>query len=133
MPAPTFPPPGTPGAPTGVLRPITINPAGGQLFGNTGAIPLTCALSATCRGLLTLGRPGAVTAAKKAHKPVTYGRTTFSIPAGHTQSIRIKLNAAGQKLLRGHKSLRAAATAKVGTKTVTTTLTLKRATKHRKR
>ena len=96
-------------------------------MGNTGLIPLTCALSTACRGTLSLGPPGAVIAANRTHKAVSYGRATFSIRAGHTQSIRIKLNAAGQKRLRGHTSLRVAATAKVGTKAVTTIVTLRRA------
>ena len=133
IPAPTFPPPGTPGTPTGVLRPVTIGPAGGQLFGNTGSIPLTCALSATCRGTLTLGRPGAVAASRKPGRPVVYGRATFSIRAGHTQSIRIKLNAAGRRQLGTRRSLRVTAIAKIGTKSVTATVTLKRAAKHTKK
>lgn len=86
FPPPTFPVPGALGTPIGVLRPVTINPAGDQLFGNTG----------------------------------------------HTQNIRIRLNAVARKLLRGHTSLRVTATATVGTKAVTATVTLKRAAKHAK-
>jgi hypothetical protein len=130
-PPPTFPPPGIPGAPTGALRPVTINPTGGQLFGNTGLIPLTCALSTACNGALTLGPFRAGAAAKsKPRKAKTYGSAQFSIPAGHTTAVRVTLNASGRKALRGHKSLKVTATAKVGTKDVTATLTLKRAAKH---
>jgi hypothetical protein len=134
FPSPTFPPPGTPGAPTGVLRPVTINPTGGQLLGNIGLLPLTCGLNTACNGTLTLGPFGAGAAAKKKpRKAKSYGAARFSIPSGHTQAVRVTLNASGRKALRGHKSLKVTATAKVGTNDVTATLTLKRVAKHGKR
>ena len=128
------PTPTPPMTPFGVLRPVTISPVGGQLLGSAGSIPVTCALRGTCRGTLTLDRPGGVAATKQARRPVIYGRGSFSIRAGHTQKIRVPLNAAARKLLRGGRtSLRVAATATVGTKSVTTLVTLRRIVKHAKR
>jgi hypothetical protein len=43
---------------------------------------------------------------KKSKKPAVYGNASFSIPAGQTGKITIKLTAAGRKLLKGKKKAR---------------------------
>lgn len=122
------PPPaggGTP-PPASVMRPIAVDLKGAGLNGNTGSVPLTCVLTVACNGTLTLLPRGAHGATKKL---TTYGRARFSIAAGRTQIVKVKLNASGRKKLKGHKSLKVIASARVGGKTVTRALTFKLATR----
>jgi hypothetical protein len=106
--------------------PLTL-PARGQLRGNTAALPLACILTTACDGVLRLtDRAPAATAARKKAKPRALGSARFSIPAGKTATVKVKLNRAGRKLARRHKTLRVVATAKAGGQTVTKRLKLKR-------
>ena len=117
---------GAGGGGAGDVRPLTF-PTGGQLLGTTAAVPLACALATACNGRVELS-DGAVVlriAAKKAKKPKVYGSSSFSIPAGKTKSVKVKLNAAGRKRLGRHKSLSLTVTAKVGSHTVSSRVTFK--------
>ena len=100
--------PTAPALPT-VGLPITRIP----VRGGTASVPIQC-LVVNCTGLLALQSAppaGAAMAAshakpKKGHKPkaVTYGAARFSVPAGKTAKIKVKLGAAGRKLLKGRHS-----------------------------
>jgi hypothetical protein len=107
--------PKAPALPT-VGLPITTIP----VRGGTASVPIQC-LVVSCSGLLTLQSAppaGAARAAnhavraashakRKSHrkpKTVTYGSAHFSVPAGTTAKIEVKLGAAGRKLLKGHRS-----------------------------
>jgi hypothetical protein len=61
-------------------------------------IKLTCTGTGTCRGKLTLTAKGTAKKGKKG-KTETIGTASFSIPAGTTVTIKLKLNAAGKTLL----------------------------------
>jgi hypothetical protein len=78
------------------------------------AIPLSCA-TALCIGKLQLQNfaDGKATAASKHRKPVTYGSASFSIAAGKAVTIKIKLNAAGKRLLKAHKTAKVYANAAI--------------------
>jgi hypothetical protein len=73
---------------------------------------LTCAGTATCSGKLTLTRSRTNGKGKHKHtKTDTIGTTTFSIPAGKSTAVALKLNAAGGALLSaGHGRLDASLT-----------------------
>ena len=62
------------------------------------AVKLACTGTATCSGKLTLTGKSTPKKGKKA-KTETIGTATFSIPAGKTATIELKLNAAGKALL----------------------------------
>jgi alpha-tubulin suppressor-like RCC1 family protein len=66
--------------------------------GKDAAVKLTCTATATCAGKLTLTVKGT---AKKGKKPKTetIGAAGFSIPAGKTATVKLKLNATGRALL----------------------------------
>ncbi len=115
-------PPGGGGAPGGVgkagpppipaigLPSLTI-----PVAGNTATVPLQC-LVVDCTGTLALQNTqlaGVASAAKarkrhkkKAKKLVSYGSASFSVKAGTTGNVKIKLDGAGRKLLKGHKTAR---------------------------
>jgi hypothetical protein len=86
----------TPPAPTGSvsLDGSTIN------VQNSGRaqVKLACTGTATCSGKLALTGKSTPKKGKKA-KAQTIGTATFSIPAGKTATIELKLNAAGKALL----------------------------------
>jgi len=90
-------------------------PSGGSLVGTTASIPVTCVLTTACEGLLRLTNQAGAAARKKVK---TYGRKKYSIPAGKTKRIRIKLNKAGKKKARSRKSVRFNVTTKIGGKNV---------------
>ncbi len=73
-------------------------------------IPLCCS-GADCAGLVTLLRASGAAARSAAKKPVSYGSARFSVKAGATAKVRVKLNRVGRALLRKRK--RAAVTARV--------------------
>lgn len=95
--------------------------------GNNVTLPLECALDATCAGLLQLLQQTKA-AGKQAKKKRTaiYGRARFSVPAGKTKRVKVKLTKAGKKLLRKRKSARMLASATVGSQVATATVTIKR-------
>jgi hypothetical protein len=109
--------------------------------GGKASVKLTCTGTASCTGKLTLtitskgrGKHG-----KKA-KTETIGMAAFSIPAGKTGVVTIKLTAAGRALLQaGHGKLSASLTivksspVPASTKRESVTLVQKQATKAKKR
>lgn len=101
----------------------------GRVVGNRVVLPLTCALDATCEGLLQLLRQAKATAkiAKKAKEKATvYGRVRFKVPANKKRLVKVKLTKAGKKLVRRSKSVQMLASATVGSQVATETLTIKR-------
>jgi hypothetical protein len=100
----------------------------GKVAGRTATVPVTCALDATCAGLLQLLRRATAAKAAKSRKPTVYGRARFSIPARKTVRVKVKLTKAGKKLLRRKrgKSVRMVARATVGSQVTTTTVKLSR-------
>lgn len=77
--------------------------------GNTATVPIQC-LVANCAGTINLQsaqQAGAARAAStsKAKRPklVSYGTAKFSLKAGTTGKVKVKLNASGRKLLKGRK------------------------------
>jgi len=103
------------GAPVGLGAPTAI-PAVGlpkrtlPVKNNAVGVPLQC-LVVNCTGTLALQnaqQAGLARAAakKKATKPktVSYGSVSFSIAAGKTSTVKVKLDAAGRKLVKGKKS-----------------------------
>jgi len=96
---------------------------------NAALVPLICKLAQDCTGLLRLQNakaPGAAAAART----VTYGSAGFTIAAGTTKSVKVKLGAAGRRLLRTHRKVKVWANSTVGNGTaqrvVSAQLTLKR-------
>lgn len=83
---------------------------------NEARVRLLCELAEQCAGVLRLQNrkaPQAATAA--AAKTVTFGRTSFKIAAGKTGTVKVKLGAAGRKLLRKRTKVTVWANATVGT------------------
>lgn len=110
-------------------KPVLLEQHGGRLTGKAASLPLTCKLT----GTLTLRdrAPAAATRAKatrkkQAKKPVVLGSAKFSVGAGKTKSVSVKLNTAGRKLARKHGKHTVYETATVGGVPVTTKVTLKR-------
>ena len=62
------------------------------------AVKLSCASAVTCSGKLTVSAKTKGKGEKRA-KTETIGTATFSIPAGKTETVKLKLAAAGRKLL----------------------------------
>lgn len=100
-------------------------PSGGSLIGSTASIPLTCVLTTACDGLLRLTNQTAGVANASA-KVKTFGKKKFSIPAGKTKRIKVKLNKAGKRKARGRKKLALTASATIGSQTVSKRVKLKR-------
>lgn len=83
--------------------------------GNTATVPVQC-LVVDCTGLLTLqsaqqaglARVASHSKSTKHKKPttVTYGSARFSVPAGMTAKIKVRLGAAGRKLLKRRHSIK---------------------------
>lgn len=130
VPTPTPGPAPTP-TPAPATKPVLLKQHGGKLTKKAASLPLTCKLTSACAGTLTLRdrAPAATTRAKpkkKAKKPVVLGSAKFSVGAGRTKSISVKLNAAGRKLARRHGKQTVYETATVNEVPVTTKVTLKR-------
>ena len=107
--------------------------------GGKAAVELTCTGNAPCTGKLTLTVTSKGKHAKKV-KARTIGTTAFSIPAGKTGVVRIKLTTAGLALLKAaHGKLSASLTIIKSSPTPTSTehervqLVQKQATKAKKR
>jgi hypothetical protein len=104
----------TPPTPTPPAPQLTI-PTVGRIKGNNATLPLKCVGRANCIGVLriqSLPAPGA-TVARKAKKPklITYASGSFSISAGKTLSVTVKLSKDGKRAIKGHHSLKAYANA----------------------
>lgn len=67
--------------------------------GNAATVKLACTGATPCLGKLTLTVKRANRKARKAASTVTIGSGSFSIPAGKSGIIRVKLNATGRALL----------------------------------
>jgi hypothetical protein len=99
--------------------PVTIA-TGGQLLGTTAAIPLTCALTSVCDGVVRLlggGAPqivAAVVPTARAGRVRRYGKARFSIQPGQTAAVRVRLNAAGRKKVRRVSTITLTASVRVG-------------------
>jgi hypothetical protein len=96
--------------------PLNVNPGEPiACIGNVCTYAITCRhAKEACIGSATYEEIAGATASsarvkpkKKAkHRPVLYGKASFSIPAGHAGKISIKLTAAGRKLLKSKKKAR---------------------------
>ena len=73
-------------------------------------VRMACRAAITCRGNLRLS----VKVRRRARsKRVTIGRKRFAIPAGRSESLRVRLNKPGRRLLRTKRRLRVEALAKL--------------------
>jgi hypothetical protein len=107
---------GPPPVPAITLPQLTI-----PVNGNTATVPIQC-LVVDCTGTLALqnaqlaglARMARKTKKPKAKKPkiVSYGSASFSLKAGTTGKIKVKLNGAGRKLLKGKKTVKVWANAR---------------------
>jgi hypothetical protein len=98
-------------------------------------LPIQC-LVVNCAGVLSLqnGQPAgaaAVASRKKAKKPklVSYGTASFALKAGTTGKVKVKLNAAGRKLVKAHRQIKVWANIRFttgGGRAKSTRVTLKR-------
>ncbi|HEY4974051.1 MAG TPA: hypothetical protein VII41_10605 [Steroidobacteraceae bacterium] len=101
-PAGPTPPPAPPAAiPAFVLPRLTVPVRGGM-----ATVPIQC-LVLDCSGLIALQsaqQAGAASAAnKQAPRIISYGTARFSLKAGTTGKVKVKLNAAGRRLVRSHR------------------------------
>jgi streptogramin lyase len=109
-PAPAGPAPTAPSSPppAGAAVAATVRLDGSALGVRSGvaSVKLSCSGNATCVGKVTLTVKSKPKNGKKA-KAETIGTASFSIPAGETKLIKVKLQGIGQALLRtahGHLS-----------------------------
>jgi hypothetical protein len=112
-------PPGTTALPLGIA-------SGGQLVGSTASIPLTCALTTACEGVLRLTNGRVAKTAAKKKKVKVYGKKRFKIPAGKRRSVKVKLNAAGRKKFRKRSKVTLTATTKIGSRVISRRVKLRR-------
>ena len=98
-----------------LAAPQLLIPATGQINPRQARLPIRCAGPANCVGILriqNLPQAGATLARKaKKSKPITYASGSFSISAGKTQSVTMKLSKEGKRAVKGHHSLKAYANA----------------------
>ena len=80
---------------------------------NAARVVLSCLL-AKCDGQLQLQNAKAPGAAAAARKTVTYGTARFTIAAGKTKTVEVKLNAAGRALLSKKRKVQVWANSIVG-------------------
>jgi beta-galactosidase/beta-glucuronidase len=103
--------------------------------GDTATVPVQC-LVVNCAGVLNLQSmplAGAASVARK-HKTtkpkvVSYGTASFSLKAGATGKVKVKLDAAGRKLVKAHSKTKVWANVRFTTgagKPKSTRVTLKR-------
>jgi len=102
---PVIPPPGVapPALPLISLPKLTI-----PVNRNTAIIPIQC-LVTNCNGTLTLQnaqQAGLARTASSKPKIISYGTVRFSLKAGTTGKLKIRLNAAGRKILSKHKRVK---------------------------
>lgn len=104
---PSRPGSGTPTGPTD-RNPIALGGKFGRLRGAHALIPLVCTSRRQCAGTLRLQSRAAsrAAAATTRRRTKTYGRVRFSIPAGKTKQIKVRLTKAGKRLLGKRKRAR---------------------------
>jgi hypothetical protein len=130
QPKATSSPPSPIPSPPANVRPITVS--GGQLAstGGTATLPIACQLTSACDGLLSLtsGATGTLAraAAKKPRKPVSYGTARFSVPAGQTRAVKVKLNRKGRKLVKRRKAVTVYANTRSNGQTLSSRVTIAR-------
>jgi hypothetical protein len=110
--------------------PVTIA-TGGQLVGSTASIPVVCVLTSACHGVLRLTDvpAAALVAAARATGAGSarlFGKKRFSIGAGQTKTLRMRLNAAGRRKVRDVPSVLLVATARVAGQSVAAGVQLSR-------
>lgn len=76
---------------------------------NAATVPIQC-LVVDCRGVVSLqnAQPAGAARAARKNKPkkpklVSYGTASFSLKAGSTAKVKVKLNVAGRSLMKSHK------------------------------
>ena len=93
---------------------------------------MTCVLTTACKGVLRLtGVPGVAAIYRSAGVPAavktkSYGQHRFSIRAGKTANVRVHLNAAARKKLRGVSSVLLVATVQLHSGVVSANVELNR-------
>jgi len=120
QPAPGGAQPGPGAAPAPVVvvpqaQPPALRRTALRVVANRALLDLVCRGSAACGGTVELlarsaarqGSPPVSSAAATA-KPASYGRARYSIVAGRSERVRVKLNARGRKLLRKRRTVRLA-------------------------
>ncbi|MDT7653690.1 MAG: hypothetical protein QOI36_5096, partial [Pseudonocardiales bacterium] len=112
-------------------RPLTVNTTGGRFTPTAVTVPLVCRLTTTCQGTLLLqnrkqGATARDTAAKKPKPPTRYGSTTFTIAAGKTAMVKVKLSTAGRALVRHQSTVTLYANATIGYRIVSAKIKLKK-------
>lgn len=124
-------------ATTGTTSHPTVALRSAKVSGSTVTLSLACpaAASQACKVSIVLsivetvkrGRVIAIRPARSApvttHKTIVVGRATVTIGAGHTKTVKVKLNSAGRKLVKSARKLRAKLSLSRG-RTVTTTKTV---------
>jgi len=112
------------------LEPIgAVAPTGtGGLTTSTASVPLICRLTTACKGTLTLRDRAAARrdATARAAKAKVLGSAAISIKAGKRKRVTVHLNTTGRKLARRASRLTVYGTAKIGKKTSTFTVALKK-------
>ena len=101
------PPGGTPpgGTTPGTTAPtVTLPTAPLTVRKGSVGVPVNC-VGADCQGQLTLGPRVAATAGKTK----VYGKKTFTVSAGSSKTVRVKLTKVGRKALGKHRKLRVTA------------------------
>lgn len=118
---------GAPTQPTTEQAPVTL-PTLARVTRRGTRVALVCRMTTTCAGRLRLmdRAQGTATAAASA-KPRVYGSARFSIPAGQTRRIEVKLSRTAKSKLRKRGKLVVFANATVGNRIVSSKLTLRRA------
>lgn len=97
---------GTPTGPTDVsgTNPIALGGRAGRLRGRNALVPLVCRSPQECAGVLALqsgGARGAASAGSAARRrTITYAKARFTIAAGRTATVRVRLTKAGRRLVR---------------------------------
>ena len=124
---PTTPPPTTgPVAPPPVTQPVAPIPLAvaarnALVRSNIASLRLRCVLDSTCRGRISL-QPRTASAARA----TSYGTASYTIKAGKTKAIRVKLSPSGRKALKRKGTLRVKVAVTAGTSSWSLNLTLKR-------
>lgn len=96
----TTPPGG--GAPKAPLAfPLQLSSSGLLTRGRTALVRLICHAAATCHGTLALTtRRRIARHGKRGKRTVPIGTASFTVPAEHTATIKLRLNAAGRNLIK---------------------------------
>lgn len=101
-----------PAPPPAALPAVTLPKLTIPVKNGTATVPIRCLL-VDCAGVLNLqsGQPAgtaSVASKRKAKKPklISYGTAAFSLKAGATGKVKVKLNAAGRKLVKAHRQVK---------------------------